>query len=948
MPVTLERFPINPTASAAHAQLVVLFPDSDPGFIEQCISHWLALPPPASASTGSSTTYRRATSWTTQALVERVTNKLLEIRPEGEWPRAAPPVRGRASGDVQSIASSSQVRRAFGRTATGRGEAGSSSAASRRRVSEGRREDVALARNLALTRLHAMFPLVPVVDLRDLVLAQPHSALFECADVLARRSNMPLKRDPSTALGADLLEAAAAAFSRLFGAVDPHAHSRPRSSRTKKGKERARPSIEHSDPVLTPADLFHSPAHDAALVAHFGALFPALAPLSSAPIERVVRREGGSYASMRERLERAAADAEDERDRPWWSRWIGGPSSSAREASTTATGGSSGRRRGLGRTSTRETIEAHPLIRREVEAFERAQRGPPSAPVHTPHVETAPALDSVPLVECQCCFAAVLFSPTQLACCSDIDAPADLPSSPPSPSALPHLFCRDCVLAYARTFTFGGAASLPSVALERSALPCISAAGSAPCGRVFRHAELVKALDAPTLAALSSQITSATLERLALPSSSSGAAAGVRLLRCPFCQYAELADPVPGTLARTFLPAWVAEPFPPYPSQILHTLLGALALLFLLLLAALLALVSPARRLERAYAALHPPDVSAAQEQQQPSLLTLPERLLLAPHHLPALSVAYVRRVVERVLRDKEGDVRRVFRCRNDGAALGPGDGRRGQAWLARLQAVQELEWGDEQEGVSYEEGEVEERRRAALVRFLWGPSALDDAVQGGARAPDEPSVCGKLSCLLCSAAVNPSAPSLHACRASSSSSSDAAASGAEPASEQEQAEESLRLAVERAMSDAVKRDCGRCGAALQKETGNGACNKVVCRCGFIYCHACRREIPSWQGYGHFCPHPRDPTRVRREGDKACDECDKCSLWDEPDEVERVKEAVERARVVWAAEHPAWAKKVDLEAPVAFQPDAQEVPVYEWLADGYDALVEGVVRSLVA
>ncbi|GAA5857291.1 hypothetical protein JCM9279_007598, partial [Rhodotorula babjevae] len=927
--IALERFPINPTASAAHSQLCVLFPHCDPGFVEQCIAHWLSRSPPASASTGSSTTYRRATTWTTQSLVERVTNKLLEVRPEGEWPRVPPSVRCRAGGDAPSIASSSQVRRAFGRTTSGRGDAGLSAAATASRR----------------TRTHAMFPLVPVVDLRDLILAQPHSALFECANILAQRSTMPLKRDSSTALGADLLEAAAAAFSRLFGgggSGDGPARPRTRPGRSKKGKELARPAIDpHGDPVLTPHDLFHSPAHDTALVAHFCALFPALAPLSSAPIERVVRREGGSYASMRERLERAAADAEDERDRPWWSRWIGGPAASARGAGATATGGSSSRRRGTGRTGARATAEVHPLIRREVEAFERAQHAPPAA--RGPESQEAGlALGSGALVECQCCFTAVPYSSSQLAGCSDLDTPADLPASPPDPHTPPHFFCRDCVLAYAGTFTFGGT-PLPSVALERSALPCISASGSSPCGRVFRRDELVKVLDAPTFAAFSAQITSATLEPLALPRSSSSAP-GAKLLRCPFCPYAELADPVPGPLARTFLPAWVAEPFPPSPSQILYTLLGSLALVLLLLLTALVALLSPARRLERTYAALYPPDTGASQ-QHQPSLLTLPERLLLAPHHLPSLCAAYVRRVVERVLRDKDGEAQRVFRCRNDGAPLGPerdASGEvRGRAWLARLEAVQELEWDDEQEGVAGDEGEVEERRRAALVRFLWGPSGLDNAAQHGARESAEPPSCGKLSCLLCSAAVNPSAPSLHACRASTSA---AAAPGAEPASEQERAEESLRLAVERAMSDAVKRDCGRCGAALQKETGNGACNKVVCRCGFIYCHACRREIPSWQGYGHFCPHPRDPSRVRRSGDRACDECGKCSLWDEPDEVERVKVAVERARAAWAAEHPAWAKKVDLETPIAFQPDAQEVPVYEWLADGFDALVESVVH----
>lgn len=760
-----------------------------------------------------------------------------------------------------------------------------------------------------------MFPLVSIPDLRDVVLAQPHSVLFAAAETLIERSLTPSKRATQPVFGADLLEAAVSALSRFFSSgVNGDDATSNRARPSKKGKERALGALDTStDPVLTPHDLFHCPAYESALVAHFESLFPALAPLSSAPIERVVHRESGSYASMRERLERAAAEIEDERDRPWWSRWIGGSAGSARASGSTTAMGASLKRRGLVGKSANSSgrREVDPLIRSEVEAYERAQLGPP--PPHA--VETAVEQSGsagAPLVECQCCFSPVPYAATHLACCSDPVAPASPPSSSPDPSVPPHFFCRDCVKAYVRTFTFGGT-PLPAIALETSALPCISAAGPSPCVRVFSRRELSQTLDRTLATALASQITSATLERLALPPSASSAS-GSKLLRCPFCPYAELADPLPGALARVFLPAWVAEPFPPSLAQILVTLTGSVVLLLLLLLAGILALVTPARRLERTYDALHPADAGLGQR----SLLGLPERLLLAPHHLPALCASYVRRVAERVLRDREGEATRVFRCRNAGRdAFGVTGGQEGRsAWLARLESVQEMRWGGttelsglqgEDEGAR--EGEVEERRRDALVRLLWGSRA--DHTEAYPTHEDDPAPCGKLSCLLCSRAVNPSAPSLHVCRASVSAST----ATTEPASEQEQAEESLRLAVERAMSDAVKRDCGRCGAALQKETGNGACNKVrrfstvpttlpgtdmpsalqvVCRCGFIYCHSCRREIPSWQGYGHFCPHPRDPDRVRRPDEPTCDRCDKCSLWDEPDEGQRVRKAVEQ------------------------------------------------------
>ena len=110
MPPTLERFPINPAASAAHSQLVVLFPHADPGFVEACIAHWLSQSPPPDPYTTSS-----PQAWTAQALVERVSDKLLATRPEGEWPRAPPTVRPvkRTAPEPGGIAEIPQVRKAF-------------------------------------------------------------------------------------------------------------------------------------------------------------------------------------------------------------------------------------------------------------------------------------------------------------------------------------------------------------------------------------------------------------------------------------------------------------------------------------------------------------------------------------------------------------------------------------------------------------------------------------------------------------------------------------------------------------------------------------------------------------------------------------------------------------------------------------------------------------------
>ncbi|KAL1925586.1 uncharacterized protein VTP21DRAFT_469 [Calcarisporiella thermophila] len=133
-------------------------------------------------------------------------------------------------------------------------------------------------------------------------------------------------------------------------------------------------------------------------------------------------------------------------------------------------------------------------------------------------------------------------------------------------------------------------------------------------------------------------------------------------------------------------------------------------------------------------------------------------------------------------------------------------------------------------------------------------------------RNPD----CGKLTCLKCGAECRP----LHKCY--------------------EKEQDGLRLYVERAMADAVKRTCPKCHVSFQKSDG---CNKMVCRCGYIMCYICRKNIRQ-EGYGHFCDH------FRPIPGQKCNKCSKCDLYKVEDESKLVAEAAERARNEYLREHP--------------------------------------------
>jgi hypothetical protein len=99
----------------------------------------------------------------------------------------------------------------------------------------------------------------------------------------------------------------------------------------------------------------------------------------------------------------------------------------------------------------------------------------------------------------------------------------------------------------------------------------------------------------------------------------------------------------------------------------------------------------------------------------------------------------------------------------------------------------------------------------------------------------------------------------------------------------------SLRLTLERATTDAVKRTCPQCNLGFVKSEG---CNKLVCLCGYSMCYICRQGLAN-EGYQHFCGHFRE-----RPG-MPCGECNKCDLYRVEDEERVVERAKDRAEREW-------------------------------------------------
>lgn len=100
-----------------------------------------------------------------------------------------------------------------------------------------------------------------------------------------------------------------------------------------------------------------------------------------------------------------------------------------------------------------------------------------------------------------------------------------------------------------------------------------------------------------------------------------------------------------------------------------------------------------------------------------------------------------------------------------------------------------------------------------------------------------------------------------------------------------EQESDSVRIFVEKAMADAVKRTCPRCNVSFIKSDG---CNKLTCPCGYTMCYVCRADIGT-EGYQHFCQH------FRQDPGTPCKECESCNLYVQEDEAGAIRRAAENA-----------------------------------------------------
>ena len=100
----------------------------------------------------------------------------------------------------------------------------------------------------------------------------------------------------------------------------------------------------------------------------------------------------------------------------------------------------------------------------------------------------------------------------------------------------------------------------------------------------------------------------------------------------------------------------------------------------------------------------------------------------------------------------------------------------------------------------------------------------------------------------------------------------------------------SLRIAIERAKADAVKRTCPVCHTSFIKDSG---CNKMRCTCGYTMCYVCRQHITAKDGYNHFCTHFRAVPGL------PCAACDRCDLYKAEDEETAVKKAAAKAETEW-------------------------------------------------
>jgi hypothetical protein len=334
-----------------------------------------------------------------------------------------------------------------------------------------------------------------------------------------------------------------------------------------------------------------------------------------------------------------------------------------------------------------------------------------------------------------------------------------------------HTFCRGCVGRQVEEHVYGGA-PLRLLAEDDdwtgvgggTGVRCLSIEG---CRSPFSIVELERILTPQLFHDLNRRLGEVAVEVLVAAERRKGGLYEGGIVSCPFCTYAEAQDS--SVLARAF-PIFTTETLT--WSGVVWRLSYSLLSLF-----AFLVILFPVVSIS---IALFPSSLVALCGTPGSSRFSTPTRIrsldvdlpsdevtlfpLLEPHRVLLLAHRFIT-LRGRAVLAKHHKASQVFHCRN-----GPSH--------RRLPT-----FGTDASLAS---------SHSDLIRIVW--PTLDKNVGGD-------GTCGRSSCLICGRAW---VEGLHTCW--------------------EDEQEGLRLAVERAMSDAVKRTCPSCGVAFQKESG---CNKV-------------------------------------------------------------------------------------------------------------------------
>lgn len=591
-------------------------------------------------------------------------------------------------------------------------------------------------------RLHAMFPSTSITTLRDLLLSLDHSFLFEATERLL---------SPTLALPRPIEKRHRSFFDLLFRPISSVRPKRPVTT------------------SLTPGDLFKSNQYEPELTNHLREVFPSV-PTSF--IKNSVAR-GGSFDQIR----RSVSNWKPNRTlKTWLVDFFLPPlpphvrSSNLRRSSSSSSTASPSSEEG--------TLITDSQLLYEIQLFSSTNGTPPT--MLRSDLILALALNRSWTAEEQ------FFS---CGCCYD-----DVPFEEISTCTKGHVFCAECVARQVREMVFGQASfrmnefedeeedgmdeegggrevRVGGREGEGTGVRCLSSDG---CRAPFSLAELERVLRPSLFLALEKRWAEVALEGLAridgkrkLPP---------KIVRCPWCSYAEVRGEEDSLLWRAF--PMFATPSTKWTSfGIFHSLISftVLLLLYPLLAFAISLHPSPFVKLVNPSSPKPPPIPNAQEPTPPPSNDDYrPLFPVLEPGRVLFLAHTIIVRQIQKVVERRSG-TSQVFQCKN-----GPG----GRALP---------EFGAGVEGT---------KLIADLIKRVWPTLGATKEKGGDGKKVEEGfGTCGRWSCLNCERAYTPGA---HDCF--------------------ETEKEGLRLAVEKAMTEAVKRTCHQCFVSFQKVDG---CNRV-------------------------------------------------------------------------------------------------------------------------